>query len=65
MLGEVWLMSGQSNMEMSAAWGIKDGDAEMAKPIIQISDFLPLENLRQNFHERYYRKLGNLHSRNS
>ena len=31
MLGEVWLMSGQSNMEMSAAWGIKDGDAEMAK----------------------------------
>nr|WP_314495893.1 sialate O-acetylesterase [uncultured Chryseobacterium sp.] len=31
MLGEVWLMSGQSNMEMSAAWGIKDGDAEMQK----------------------------------
>lgn len=31
MLGEVWLMSGQSNMEMSAAWGIKDGDAEMVK----------------------------------
>lgn len=31
MLGEVWLMSGQSNMEMSAAWGIKDGDSEMAK----------------------------------
>lgn len=31
MLGEVWLMSGQSNMEMSAAWGIKDGDVEMAK----------------------------------
>ncbi|RRQ47230.1 sialate O-acetylesterase [Chryseobacterium sp. SC28] len=30
MLGEVWLMSGQSNMEMSAAWGIKDGDSEMA-----------------------------------
>lgn len=31
MLGEVWLMSGQSNMEMSAAWGIENGDAEMAK----------------------------------
>jgi sialate O-acetylesterase len=31
MLGEVWLMSGQSNMEMSAAWGIKDGDIEMKK----------------------------------
>ncbi|WP_292009526.1 sialate O-acetylesterase [Chryseobacterium sp.] len=31
MSGEVWLVSGQSNMEMSAAWGIKDGDAEVAK----------------------------------
>jgi sialate O-acetylesterase len=38
MLGEVWLMSGQSNMEMSAAWGIKDGD-EMAKPIIKYQIF--------------------------
>ncbi len=31
MLGEVWLMSGQSNMEMSAAWGIDNGDVEISK----------------------------------
>lgn len=31
LIGEVWLCSGQSNMEMSASWGIKDGDKEMAK----------------------------------
>lgn len=26
LIGEVWICSGQSNMEMSAAWGIEDGD---------------------------------------
>ncbi|MGC4129102.1 MAG: sialate O-acetylesterase [Bergeyella sp.] len=31
MLGEVWLVSGQSNMEMSAAWGISDGEKETAE----------------------------------
>jgi sialate O-acetylesterase len=31
LIGEVWLCSGQSNMEMSAAWGIKDGDEEVKK----------------------------------
>lgn len=30
-LGEVWFCSGQSNMEMSAGWGIKDGDKAMAE----------------------------------
>jgi sialate O-acetylesterase len=30
LIGEVWLCSGQSNMEMSASWGIKDGDKEAA-----------------------------------
>jgi sialate O-acetylesterase len=29
LIGEVWLCSGQSNMEMSAKWGIKDGDEEI------------------------------------
>jgi sialate O-acetylesterase len=29
LIGEVWLCSGQSNMEMNATWGIKDGEAEM------------------------------------
>lgn len=28
LIGEVWLCSGQSNMEMSASWGIKNGDEE-------------------------------------
>lgn len=31
LLGEVWLMSGQSNMEMSAAWGIQNGEEEASK----------------------------------
>lgn len=31
LLGEVWLLSGQSNMEMSASWGIKNGDEEVQK----------------------------------
>lgn len=29
LIGEVWICSGQSNMEMSAAWGIKNGDEEL------------------------------------
>ena len=28
LIGEVWLCSGQSNMEMSASWGIKNGEEE-------------------------------------
>lgn len=31
LIGEVWLCSGQSNMEMSASWGIKEGDLEVEK----------------------------------
>lgn len=31
LIGEVWLCSGQSNMEMSAAWGINNGDEEVKK----------------------------------
>ncbi|MBK0369109.1 sialate O-acetylesterase [Flavobacterium sp. SE-1-e] len=31
LIGEVWLCSGQSNMEMSASWGIENGDEEMKK----------------------------------
>ena len=30
LLGEVWFCSGQSNMEMTPAWGIGDGEKEMA-----------------------------------
>jgi sialate O-acetylesterase len=29
LIGEVWLCSGQSNMEMSAQWGINNGDEEV------------------------------------
>ncbi|VXB57695.1 Sialate O-acetylesterase [Flavobacterium sp. 9AF] len=29
LIGEVWLCSGQSNMEMSANWGIENGDDEV------------------------------------
>lgn len=31
LIGEVWLCSGQSNMEMNANWGINDGEKEAAK----------------------------------
>ena len=31
LIGEVWLCSGQSNMEMAASWGIENGDEEVAK----------------------------------
>lgn len=31
LIGEVWLCSGQSNMEMNASWGIKNGEEEMKK----------------------------------
>lgn len=31
MLGEVWLLSGQSNMEMTPAWGINNIEEEVAK----------------------------------
>lgn len=31
LIGEVWLCSGQSNMEMSVSWGIDNGDEEMNK----------------------------------
>lgn len=30
LVGEVWVCSGQSNMEMSAGWGIKDAQQEVA-----------------------------------
>ncbi len=33
MLGEVWLLSGQSNMEMTPSWGILNKDEEVAKAI--------------------------------
>ncbi|MDI1255612.1 MAG: sialate O-acetylesterase [Flavobacterium sp.] len=29
MIGEVWICSGQSNMEMTASWGIKNGEEEV------------------------------------
>ncbi|WP_367751952.1 sialate O-acetylesterase [Flavobacterium sp. WC2430] len=31
LIGEVWICSGQSNMEMSAAWGIENGDEAVKK----------------------------------
>ncbi len=31
LIGEVWICSGQSNMEYSASWGMKDAAAETAK----------------------------------
>lgn len=39
-LGEVWLCSGQSNMEMTPSWGLVDRDSEVAQandPLIHIA----------------------------
>ena len=33
LVGDVWLVSGQSNSEMSFGWGILNGDAEKAKAV--------------------------------
>ena len=43
LVGDVWLVSGQSNSEMSFGWGIVNGDAEIAKskdfPNIRVTKF--------------------------
>lgn len=58
MLGEVWLLSGQSNMEMSASWGIKDGEMEVSKAnhpnirffsVPKLSSAFPQDNLYGNW----------------
>jgi len=39
LIGEVWICSGQSNMEMNASWGIENGDEEVknaANPNIRL-----------------------------
>lgn len=54
MLGEVWLLSGQSNMEMTAGWGIKDGEKEVEEAnypnirfftVPKLSALFPQDNL--------------------
>lgn len=58
LIGEVWLCSGQSNMEMSASWGINNGDHEVAASnnpnirfftIPKISAETPQNNLTANW----------------
>lgn len=43
LIGEVWLCSGQSNMEMNAGWGIKNGDEEAQKAINSNIRFFSVE----------------------
>lgn len=45
LIGEVWLCSGQSNMEMSASWGIKNGDEEVKKAINSTIRFFKVPKL--------------------
>ncbi len=57
LIGEVWLCSGQSNMEMSASWGIKNMDeAEKANQpnirffnVPKISSTTPQDNVSANW----------------
>ncbi len=59
-LGEVWLCSGQSNMEMNANWGILNGDEEVQKAnnpnihffsVEKASSVYPQNNLLGNWAE--------------
>jgi len=43
LIGEVWLCSGQSNMEMNANWGIKNGEEEAKKAINSNIHFFSVE----------------------
>jgi len=43
LIGEVWLCSGQSNMEMNANWGIKNGEEEAKKAINSNIRFFSVE----------------------
>lgn len=73
LIGEVWLCSGQSNMEMSASWGIDDGEEEMknaANPNIRfftvpkLTATTPQNNLLGNWTEstpetmKYFSAIG-------
>ena len=45
LLGEVWLCSGQSNMEMSASWGIDNGEEEVKNAINENIRFFSVPKL--------------------
>lgn len=60
LIGEVWLCSGQSNMEMNASWGIKNGEEEIKladHPSIRffsvpkLTSTVPQDNLPGNWEE--------------
>jgi sialate O-acetylesterase len=60
LIGEVWICSGQSNMEMTAAWGIENGDQEVKDAfnpnirffnIPKLSAITPQNNLSGNWVE--------------
>lgn len=43
LIGEVWLCSGQSNMEMTANWGIENKESEIAKANAPLIRFFTVE----------------------
>ncbi|WKL43709.1 sialate O-acetylesterase [Flavobacterium sp. ZE23DGlu08] len=45
LIGEVWICSGQSNMEMSASWGIENGDEAVKKAANPIIRFFSIPKL--------------------
>ncbi len=49
MLGEVWLCSGQSNMEMSANWGILEKETEIASANYPMIRFYNVPKLSSEF----------------
>jgi len=60
LIGEVWLCSGQSNMEMNASWGIKNGEEEIKLAnhtnirffnVPKLTATSPQENLPANWQE--------------
>lgn len=60
LIGEVWLCSGQSNMEMNASWGIKNGEEEIKLAnhpdirffnVPKLTSTTPQDNLSANWEE--------------
>lgn len=49
LIGEVWVCSGQSNMEMNASWGIKNGEEEIQKANHPTIRFFNIEKVPAEF----------------
>jgi sialate O-acetylesterase len=52
LIGEVWLCSGQSNMEMSASWGLKQFEPDVAAATNKTSGSFIFQELPRHFRRK-------------